>query len=199
MCIKFLLQGPLDKIKTKNIYKRKYYKRKQEVRTRINQWIRITPIQLINEKGENIGTIETSKALEMAKEEGLDLIEIAPNAKPPVCRIMDYGKFQYQKSRKEKIQKSKQKKTEIKGVRISPRIGQHDLNFKAKQAEKFLNQGHKVKIEMILKGREKGLLDIAREKLNKFIEIIDLETVFEQEIKRQPRGLFVIITKDKKQ
>ena len=133
----------------------------------------------------------------MAKEEGLDLIEIAPNAKPPVCRIMDYGKFQYQKSRKEKLQKSKQKRTEIKGVRISPRIGQHDLNFKAKQAEKFLNQGHKVKIEMILKGREKGLLDIAREKLNKFIEIIELETVFEQEIKRQPRGLFVIITKDK--
>ena len=135
----------------------------------------------------------------MAKEEGLDLIEIAPNAKPPVCRIMDYGKFQYQKSRKEKLQKSKQKRTEIKGVRISPRIGQHDLNFKAKQAEKFLNQGHKVKIEMILKGREKGLLDIAREKLNKFIEIIELETTFEQEIKRQPRGLFVIITKNKEQ
>jgi len=133
----------------------------------------------------------------MAKEAGLDLIEIAPNAKPPVCRIMDYGKFQYQKSRKEKLQKSKQKRTEIKGVRISPRIGQHDLNFKAKQAEKFLNQGHKVKIEMILKGREKGLIDIAKEKLNKFIEIIELETVFEQEIKRQPRGLFVIITKDK--
>jgi len=133
----------------------------------------------------------------MAKEEGLDLIEIAPNAKPPVCRIMDYGKFQYQKSRKEKLQKSKQKRTEIKGIRISPRIGQHDLNFKAKQAEKFLNQGHKVKIEMILKGREKGLIDIAKEKLNKFIEIIELETVFEQEIKRQPRGLFVIITKDK--
>lgn len=135
----------------------------------------------------------------MAKEEGLDLIEIAPNAKPPVCRIMDYGKFQYQKSRKEKMQKAKQKRTEIKGVRISPRIGQHDLNFKAKQAEKFLNQGHKVKIEMILKGREKGLIDIAREKLNQFIEIIDLETVFEQEIKRQPRGLFVIIIKDKEQ
>lgn len=135
----------------------------------------------------------------MAKEEGLDLIEIAPNAKPPVCRIMDYGKFQYQKSRKEKTQKAKQKRTEIKGVRISPRIGQHDLNFKAKQAEKFLNQGHKVKIEMILKGREKGLIDIAREKLNQFIEIIDLETVFEQEIKRQPRGLFVIIIKDKEQ
>ncbi len=135
----------------------------------------------------------------MAKEKGLDLIEIAPNAKPPVCRIMDYGKFQYQKSRKERKQKIKQKKTEIKGVRISPRIGQHDLEFKAKQAEKFLNQGHKVKIEMILKGREKGLINIAKEKLNQFIEIIDLETVFEQEIKRQPRGLFVIITKDKEQ
>jgi len=133
----------------------------------------------------------------MARDKGLDLIEISPNTKPPVCRIMDHGKYQYEKSRKEKDQKSKQKRTEIKGVRISPRIGQHDLEFKAKQVEKFLDKGHKVKIEMILKGREKWLLDIANEKLNQFIELISTEIVFDQEIKKQPRGLIIVISKGK--
>lgn len=131
----------------------------------------------------------------MALDKGLDLIEIAPNAKPPVCRIMSHGKYQYQKSKQEKDQKSKQKKTETKGVRISFRIGQHDLEFKAKQAEKFLEQGHKIKIELILRGREKGLLQAAKEKLNQFIKFIPLEIKIEQEIKKQPRGLGMIITK----
>jgi len=126
------------------------------------------------------------------------LIEISPNAKPPVCRIMDHGKYQYEKSRKEKVQKTKQKKIESKGIRISPRIGQHDLEFKAKQAEKFLDKGYKVKIEMILKGREKWLLEAAEEKIKKFIELISSEIFFEQEIKKQPRGLIAIIAKGQK-
>ncbi len=131
----------------------------------------------------------------MAQEKGLDLIEISPNAKPPVCRIMDHGKYQYEKSKKDRSQKTNQKKIEIKGIRISPRIGQHDLEFKAKQAEKFLDKGYKVKIEMILRGREKWLLETAKEKMNKFIELISVEIIFEQEIKKQPRGLIVIIAK----
>lgn len=135
----------------------------------------------------------------MARDKGLDLIEISPHTKPPVCRIMDYGKYQYQKARKEREQKSKQKKTEMKGVRISPRISQHDLEFKVKQAERFLTKGHKVKIEMLLKGREKWLLETAKEKLNKFIELISVEIVFDQEIKKQPRGLLAVIAKGKQQ
>lgn len=131
----------------------------------------------------------------MAQDKGLDLIEIAPSVRPPVCRIMDYGKYQYKKSKQEKEQRSKQKKMETKGVRISFRIGRHDLGIKAKQAEKFLAQGHKVKIEMILRGREKGLFDMAKEKLNEFIGLIPLEIELDQEIKRQPRGLSVTISK----
>jgi translation initiation factor IF-3 len=131
----------------------------------------------------------------MAQEKGLDLIEIAPQARPPVCRIMDYGKYQYQQSRQKREQRTKQKKTETKGVRISFRISQHDLEIKAKQAEKFLNKGHKVRIEMILRGREKGLLEMAQEKLNTFIKLIPLETKIEQGIKKQPRGLTVVVTK----
>lgn len=143
-----------------------------------------------------MGVVETPKALQMAREKGLDLIEIAPNVRPPVCRIMDFGKYQYQKSRQERAQRSKQKRIEVKGVRISLRTGQHDLEIKAKQAGKFLDQGHKVRIEMILRGREKGLFDMAKEKLNKFIELIPLETKIEQELKKQPRGLSIVVGKE---
>lgn len=153
---------------------------------------------MIDENNKNVGVIETPKALKMAHEKGLDLIEISPNAKPPVCRIMSHGKYQYEKSRKEKSQKTNQKRIEAKGIRISPRIGQHDLEFKAKQAEKFLEKGYKVKIEMILKGREKWLLAAAEEKISKFIGLITVEIFFEQEIKKQPRGLIAIIAKGQK-
>lgn len=139
--------------------------------------------------------VETSKALGMARDAGLDLIEIAPNVRPPVCRIMDNGKYQYQKSKQEKDQKSKQKNVEIKGIRISMRTGKHDLDTKIKQIEKFLGKDYKIRIEMILKGREKSLSDLAKEKLNQFIELIPIETKIDQEIKRQPRGLSVVIGK----
>lgn len=112
---------------------------------------------------------------------------------------MSYGKFQYQKSVKQRHQKVKQKKTEIKGIRLSLRIGQHDLAIKAKQTEKFLNQGNKVKIEIFLRGREKAHLDLAKEKLNDFIQLIPLAVKIEQEIKKQPRGLNMVISKDEKQ
>ena len=132
----------------------------------------------------------------MAQEKGLDLIEIAPNAKPPVCRIMDHGKFQYQKSKDEKKQRSKQKKVEIKGIRIGVKTGKHDLEIKAKRTEKFLDQGHRVKIDMILKGREKALIDIAQEKMKQFLEMISSEIKIDQELRRQPRGLSMVIGKE---
>lgn len=140
--------------------------------------------------------VEINKAYQMAQDADLDLIEIAAQAKPPVCRIMDFGKYQYQQSRKEKEQKHKQKRIEIKSIRISPRIGLHDLTFKAKQAEKFLNHGDKIRIEIRMRGREKAHQDIAYEKLNRFVDLISIDTVTEQQPKREPRGLTVIIAKD---
>ena len=133
--------------------------------------------------------------MKMAQEAGLDLIEIAPNVRPPVCRIMDHGKFQYQKSKQEREQRAKQKKVETKGVRISMRTGQHDLDTKIKQIEKFLGKGDRVKIDMILKGREKSLFMLAKEKLNEFIQSIPTEVKIEQEIRKQPRGLSVVVGK----
>jgi len=131
----------------------------------------------------------------MAREKGLDLIEIAPQAQPPVCRIMDYGKYKYEQSRKGRDQKAKQKQVETKGVRIGLGTGKHDLEIRAKQAEKFLNKGNKVRVEMILRGREKALLNVAFDKLNEFIKMIPVEVKIEQEIKKQPRGLATVIGK----
>jgi len=179
----------------KTIYKRKYNKTKWQPRTRINHWIKTSPIRLIDENGENVGVIEISKALAMARERGLDLIEIAPNVRPPVCRLMEYGKYQYKKSKEEKDQKNKQKRVEIKGIRISMRTGQHDLETKIKQIEKFFEKGDKIKIEMTLKGREKSLFNLAKEKLTQFVELIPSETKIEQEIRSQPRGLSMVISK----
>lgn len=139
--------------------------------------------------------VETAQALQIAQAKGLDLIEIAPTVRPPVCRIMDYGKYQYQKTRQEREQRTKQKKIAIKGLRISLRIAPHDLAVKAKQAKKFLSKGDKVKIEIILRGREKAHLDLAKEKLDEFIKLISLEVKIEQEAKKQPRGLTMVISK----
>lgn len=160
----------------------------------MNQQIQISPIRLIDERGQNLGIVETGKALSLAREKGLDLIELAPFAKPPVCRIMDFGKYQYKQSAHKK--KDKPKKIEVKGIRLSLKIGLHDLATKARQAAKFLNRGHRVKIEMRLRGREKAHFDLAKEKLEQFIRLIPLEVKFEQEIKRQPNGFNLVIAKD---
>ena len=112
------------------------------------------------------------EALEIAGSNSLDLVEISPKAEPPVCKIMDFGKYQYQKSKEDRQQKSKQKKSDIKGIRLSIRTDSHDLNFKKVQTEKFLTKGNKVKIEIILKGREKAHADLAKQNLTEFLTSI---------------------------
>lgn len=134
------------------------------------------------------------EASQIARERGLDLVEVAPLANPPVCRIMDYGKFQYQQSKQERTSKAKQKKVDMKGIRIGVRTDEHDLEFKKNQAEKFLTKGDKVKIEIQLRGREKAHADLARQNLAEFIKSISFPYKTEQEIKRFPGGFNSIIT-----
>ena len=143
-----------------------------------------------------MGVVEIFKALEITKERGLDLVEVAPLANPPVCRIIDFGKYQYQKARQERKQQTKQKKTELKNIRISLRTGQHDLETKIKQAEKFLSAGHKVRIDIVLKGREKSFpfQNLAKEKLGAFLQLIPFEVSVEREIKREGQGFNIIIS-----
>lgn len=151
-------------------------------------------MRLVDENGENLGEKDLYEALALARERELDLVEVAPKAQPPVCKIADYGKLKYQQARQEKQAKQKQKKVDIKGIRISLRTDTHDLDFKKEQAEKFLKKGHKVKIEIILKGRERTHPDLGVESLKKFTKSISFPFTIEQEVKRFPTGFNIIIT-----
>lgn len=137
--------------------------------------------------------MDSLKALEIAKQRELDLIEVSPNARPPVCRIMDHGKFQYQKSKQLRLSKANQKKVESKEVRISVRTDEHDRNFKKSQVEKFLSKGSKVKVEIVMKGREKAHADLARKLLNEFVKTVTTPYKIEEDIKRTPYGLHMMI------
>lgn len=150
-------------------------------------------VRVVDEKGTQFGVIPLFEALSIARERELDLVEIAPLANPPVCRVMDYSKFQYQQSKLERGNKAKQKKIEMKGIRLGVRTDVHDREFKRNQAEKFLKKGDKAKIEILLRGREKAHQDLARVNLNNFIKTITVPYKIEQEIKRFPGGFNVII------
>ena len=150
-------------------------------------------MRLIDENGEQVGVVPTEQALQLARERELDLVEIVPNTRPPVAKIMDFGKYQYQKAKEEQQQRAKQKKTEVKGIRLGLRTDEHDLDVRKKQAEKFLAQGNKVKIEIRLRGREKAHQPLAREILQNFILSITTPNKIEQEIKKFPGGFNIII------
>lgn len=161
---------------------------------RVNKQINAPELRVVGGKGEQLGIMATEKALSLAWEQNLDLIEIAPKAVPPVCKIMDYGKYLYHKAKQDKVQKLKQKKVEIKAVRLSVRTGQHDLDFKTEKVKKFLSVGDKVKIDMLLRGREKQHFNLAEDKLKNFVATLG-EIKLEQPLKRTPQGFVVIVSK----
>ncbi len=135
-----------------------------------------------------------AEAMQLAKDKGLDLVEVSSQAKPPVCRLMDYGQHKYRLEKQKRKSKAKTKKVETKGVRIGLRTGDHDLQFKAKQANKFLGEGHRLKIEFVLKGREKVHRDLAEEKLDEFVRnMIETKTVTIQKPKFMGMGLVTIV------
>jgi translation initiation factor IF-3 len=178
-------------LRTKGRRKRKII---DKSRYRMNHQIRIPQVMVIDNEGNQLGVMPTPKALAMAEEQGFDLVEVFPKSQPPVCRIMDYGQFQYQQSRKS--QKTTIKKIETKGIRISFKIGKHDLEMRKNQAVKFLNKGDKVKVEMILRGREKKYNQDAVIKVKEFMETIktEREIIIEQEPKRQGGQISAIIS-----
>jgi len=142
---------------------------------RTNQFIRVPQVRMIDENGDNIGVIDTDKALEMAQERGLDLVEVSPLANPPVVKIVNYAKMKYEKEKERRKEKAKQKKIEIKGIRLSLRISDHDIQVRINRAKGFLADGDKVKIDMQLKGREMQHKDLAREIIKKFVDTIATE------------------------
>ena len=162
----------------------------------VNNQIRAREVRVIDETGKQLGVLPLEDALRLAQERNLDLIQVTERVKPPVCKIEDYGKYLYREEKKEKEAK-KQKGGRIKGLRLTFNISLHDLEIKAHQAEKFLNRGDIVRIELHLRGREKALGDFAKEKINKFLEILQslIPIKTERELKKEPRGFTMIISK----
>lgn len=136
----------------------------------INEEIRAKEVRIVGEDGEQVGVMQTAKALELAYEKDLDLVLIAPNAEPPVCRIMDYGKYRFERDKKEKEARKKQTVVEVKEIQLSCRIDTHDFETKVKHAHRFLGDGNKVRVVVKFRGREMSHLDIGRELLEKFEE-----------------------------
>ncbi len=153
--------------------KKNYFQRRSKPKgPRSNNRINSPEVQVISSDGENLGIISTNKAISMAKDEGLDLIEIAPNANPPVCKIIDMGKYKYDAQKKANKAKKKQKKIELKEIKLRPVTETHDYNFKLKNALKFLSKGDKVKFTIRFKGREMQHSNLGHELMSKIKEDI---------------------------
>jgi len=165
--------------------KTKHYSKKLDLK--VNEQIRAPKLRVLDEAGENLGVLSLEEAIAKAKEGGLDLVLITESANPPVARIVSFDKFRYQKEKE--LKKQQQRVPESKRVQISPREGAHDLSFKLKRLEEFLQAGHKVEIQMTLRGREKGMKDFAKGKLEEFLSKIETPHKRTQEIKSGGRGL----------
>jgi len=168
--------------------------------TRINHQIRSQEVRLLGPEGENFGVLSLSDALAKAQEYGLDRIEIPPNATPPVAKIMEYGKFQYEQSKKRREIKAKSHTTETKSVQVKIGTGEHDLNLKARRAAEWLAEGHRVKVDLFLWGRYKYMeFNFLKERLEQFLKLIPHEYKVAEPISKSMKGLSTTVERAKKQ
>ena len=160
----------------------------------INEQIRDREVRLISQDGEQLGIMSAREAMKIAMEAELDLVKIAPTAKPPVCKIIDYGKYKYEQTRKEKEAKKKQRTVEIKEVRLSPNIDTNDLNTKVNNAKKFISKGNKVKVTLRFRGREMAHVQQSRHILDDFAEMLYDIAVVEKAPKLEGRNMSLVLT-----
>lgn len=160
---------------------------------RVNDRIRISPVRLIDQDGEQIGIVATDEARDIAFEAGLDLVEVAPNSRPPVCRIMDYGKYKYEQARKAKEAKKKQHTITVKEIKLRPKIEEHDYGFKMRHARRFLDDGDKVKFTLRFRGREMTHPELGERVLEKIKEDLGDTIVVESDIKREGRTMTMLV------
>ncbi len=159
----------------------------------INEQIRDREVRLIGEDGEQLGIVSAKEALKIAEDAGLDLVKIAPNAKPPVCKVIDYGKYRYELARKEKDARKKQKTVELKEIRLSPNIEANDLNTKMNAARKFLAKGDKVKITLRFRGREMAHMNSSKHILDDFAKNLEDVAVVEKAPKVEGRSIGLVL------
>ena len=163
----------------------------------INEQIRDREIRLIGSNGEQLGIMSAREAMKLAEEAELDLVKIAPNAKPPVCKIIDYGKYRYEMARKEKEAKKKQKTVEVKEIRLSPNIDTNDLNTKVNAAKKFISKGNKVKITLRFRGREMAHIAQSKHILDDFAKEVEDVAVVEKAPKQEGRSISMVLAEKK--
>ena len=150
--------------------KKKFDRNKRRDRTRVNHQIRVPEVRVIDDEGEQLGVMTTEEAIKLAVERDLDLVEVSPTARPPVCRVTDYGRFKYEKSKREKLSKKKQHTVQVKEIKLRPKIEEHDFNFKKRHAEEFLEKFHKVKFTVMFRGRELDHRELGERLLKRMIE-----------------------------
>jgi translation initiation factor IF-3 len=170
------------------------------IHTKINHQIKAAELRVIDSNGANLGVITLSDALGKAQEQGLDLIEISPSAVPPIAKIMDYGKFQYEANKKVKQAKSKAKTVEVKNIQVKIGTGDHDLSLKAKKTSEWLSEGNRIKIDLFLPGRAKYLdLKFLKERLDRLLKLITVDYVVADPAKKILKGITTLIERAKKQ
>ena len=166
----------------------------KQIKTRINTAIRASELRVIGPEGENLGVLSTAEALKVAETHNLDLIEISPNATPPVAKIMDFGKYRYQTGRKASEMKAKSHVTETKSVQVKIGTGEHDQQLKAKRTAEWLEEGHRVKVDLFLWGRYKYMEPaFLKERLERFLKIIPAEYKVADEMKKSPKGFTITL------
>jgi translation initiation factor IF-3 len=162
---------------------------------RVNHQIRIRQIRVIDDEGKQLGVLETADALALAIRKGLDLVEIAPTQRPPVCRIMDFGKYKYELKKKEQASKRKQHQVQVKEVRVRPKIAEHDVQVKVRQARDFLDAGDKVMVNCLFRGREMAHRDVGEKVLQKVYELLQDIAKIEREPQMEGRRMVMLLTK----
>ncbi|WP_041439488.1 translation initiation factor IF-3 [Thermovibrio ammonificans] len=167
-------------------------------KTRVNERIRAREVLVIDEDGTKLGVMPTYKALELARDKGLDLVEVSPNANPPVCRIMDFGKYKYQMQKKMHEAKKKQKTVEVKTVKVRPKTDEHDMQVRIKQVRRFIEKGDKVKAVVMFRGREQAHLEIGEAQLMKIYEAVKDIAEMERKPKKEGRDMIMILAPKKK-
>lgn len=165
-----------------------------ERRLRINDMIRVPEVRLISAGGQQAGVIATEKAMEMARVAGLDLVEVSPMARPPVCKILDYGKYKFEQEKRIKESKRKQKLGKLKEIRMQPKIERHDLQFKARQVRQFLEEGNKVKVTIRFRGRELAHTEIGRGVLGRILDILEDFAVLERRPQMEGRFMSMFLS-----
>jgi translation initiation factor IF-3 len=160
---------------------------------RVNEQIRLSPVRLIDTDGAQLGVVPVDEAMSRAREKGMDLVEVAPNARPPVCRIMDYGRYKYEQAKAEREARRKQHVTQMKEIKMRPNIEEHDFEFKTRHIKRFLMDRDKVKVTIMFRGREMAHTENGKEVLDDVVEEIGDLAIVEQQARLEGRNMFLIL------